>query len=167
MLRSARSDDADAVATVLDQSRLAFLPFAPSAHPEHAVRSWVRDHLLATGRVVVWEEDGQAVGVLATSQAHQKSWIDQLSVLPGWTGKSIGSQLLKHAHRQLAPPIHLYTFQANTGARRLYERNDYKAVELTDGQGNEEKCPELFVKRVHDHPGLDTMQVSTDRDWLA
>ena len=147
MLRSARSDDADAVATVLVQSRLAFLPFAPSAHPEHELRSWVRDHLLPTGRVVVWEEDGHVVGVLATSEAHQNSWIDQLYVLPGWTGKGIGSQLLKHAHRQLSPPIHLYTFQANSGARRFYERHDYKAVELTDGQGNEEKCPDVLYAR--------------------
>ena len=36
MLRSARSNDADAVGTVLVQSRLAFLPFARSAHPEGA-----------------------------------------------------------------------------------------------------------------------------------
>ena len=141
MLRPARADDADAVATALIESRLAFLPLAPSAHPEHEVRSWVRDHLLVSGRVVVWEEDGQVVGLLATSEESQKSWIDQLYVLPGWVGKGIGSKLLVHAHRQLVWPIQLYTFQENAGARRFHERHGYKPVEFTAGLGNEEKLP--------------------------
>ena len=144
MLRSAHPNDADAVATVLIESRLAFLPFAPLVRPEHEVKSWVRNHLLTSGRVVVWETDGQLVGVLATSEEAQKSWIDHLYVLPGWTDKGIGSKLLKHAHRQLPSPIQLYTFQENSGARRFYERNDYKPIQFTDGQGNEERCPDVL-----------------------
>ena len=144
MLRSARFDDADAVATVLIESRLAFLPFAPSAHPEQDIRSWMRNHLLASARVVVCEEDGQIVGVLATSEEGQKSWIDQLYVLPGWTGRGIGSRLLEHAHRRLPRSIHLYTFQQNAGARRFYERSGYQPIEFTDGQDNEEKCPDVL-----------------------
>ena len=145
MIRTAHPvEDAEAVATVLIESRRAFLPFAPSAHSEADVRKWVRSRLLPSGSVAVWEETGSVVGVLATSVETACSWIDQLYVLPGWNGKSIGTALLQHAHKALPRPIHLYTFQENAGARRFYERNGYKAVEFTDGQGNEERCPDVL-----------------------
>jgi GNAT superfamily N-acetyltransferase len=137
-------DDAEQVATVLIEARRAFLPFAPSAYSEAAVRNWVRNRLLPIGCVMVWEEGGRVVAVLATSLEATRSWIDQLYVLPGWTGKRIGTALLEHAHRTLPRPIHLYTFQENTGARRFYEGNGYRAVAFTDGRGNEELCPDVL-----------------------
>jgi GNAT superfamily N-acetyltransferase len=148
MIRTARSgEDAEAVATVLIESRRTFLPFAPYAHPEPNVRQWVRSNLLQTDQVVIWEEEGTVVAVLATCEDQSGSWINQLYVLPGWNGQGIGTSLLQHAHAKLSKPIHLYTFQENTGARRFYERNGYKAVGFTDGQGNEEKCPDVLYKR--------------------
>ncbi len=147
MIRSACPDeDANPVATVLIESRRAFLPFAPSAHPEHEVRQWVRNTLLQTHKVAVWEQAGKVVAVIATLEEPTRSWINQLYVLPGWNGKGIGTKLLRHAHGTLPKPIHLYTFQENVGARRFYERNGYKAVQFTDGQSNEEKCPDVLYK---------------------
>ena len=148
MIRSASPyEDAEAVATVLIESRRAFLPFAPSAHTEQDVRKWVRTNLLHTQEVTIWEEQGIVVAVLATCEESTASWINQLYVLPGWNGRGIGTKLLQHAHSRLSNPIHLYTFQENTGARRFYERNGYKAVQFTDGQGNEERCPDVLYKR--------------------
>ena len=148
MIRNASTEeDFEAVATVLIESRRAFLPFAPSAHPEYEVRQWVRDHLLRTNRVVVWEEDGSIVAVLATTEEPTVSWINQLYVLPGWNGRRIGTSLLQHAHGTLPKPIQLYTFQENAGARRFYERNGYEAVQFTEGQSNEEKCPDVLYLR--------------------
>jgi GNAT superfamily N-acetyltransferase len=144
MLRSSRPKDAEDIATVLIESRRAFLPYAPFAHPEQDVRRWVRTCLMQTDTVVLAEEDGVVVGVLATSQEADKSWINQLYILPGWNGKGIGTLLLQRADSQLPKPIHLYTFQENTGARRFYERNGYRAVAFTDGQGTEEKCPDVL-----------------------
>ena len=43
-------------------------------------------------------------------------------------------------------PIRLYTFQTHSLARRFYERHGYKAIEFTDGQGNEEKCPDVLYE---------------------
>ena len=146
MLRFAGPEDASAVATVLIESRRTFLPFAPSAHPEHGVRQWVRDVLVPGGRVVVWKEYGDVVGVLATSEDEYFAWIDQLYLLPGFVGQGIGSKMLAHAHAVLHKPIRLYTFQQNEGARRFYERHGYKTIEFTDGQGNEEKCPDVLYE---------------------
>ena len=146
MLRHARPEDADAVANVLIESRRAFLPFAPSAHPEHEVRAWVRDVLLPCSEVMVFERNGVIVAALATSASAEANWIDQLYVLPGYTDQGIGSLLLLQAHSWLKRPIRLYTFQQNLAARRFYERHGYVTIEFTDGQGNEERCPDVLFE---------------------
>lgn len=145
-LRPATSDDASAVAEVLIRSRTEYLPFAPSAHSPDDVRAWVADRLLPTDGVTVAEHQGETVGVLAISRLKGVSWIDQLYVRPGWTDRGVGTQLLEYAHRHLPRPIRLYTFQANTGARRFYERHGYRAIEFTDGQTNEERCPDVLYE---------------------
>lgn len=96
VLRSAGSEDADAVADVLIGSRRAFLPFAPSPHSDSEVWSWVRGSLVPGGRVVVCEREGRIVAVLSTSE----------------------------------------------------ERHGYTPIEFTDGQGNEEKCPDVLFELV-------------------
>ena len=146
MIRAATDEDSDSVATVLIESRRAFLPFAPSAHPEQEVREWVGSHLLRTHMVAVWEQDRTIVAVLATSEEQTGSWINQLFVLPGWNAKGIGTKLLQFAHGTLQKPIHLYTFQENTRARRFYERHGYEAVQFSDGSQNEEKCPDVLYR---------------------
>ena len=145
-LRTATEEDASAVADVLIESRLAFLPFAPSAHPMHSVRKWVAERLIPSQRVHVAEQSGKVIAVLATSEDEAYSWIDQLYVLPGHVGLGVGSLLLQHAHANLRRPIRLYTFQANSGARRFYERFGYRALDFTDGLSNEERCPDVLYE---------------------
>ena len=60
--------------------------------------------------------------------------------------QGIGALLLAHAMRALALPIRLYTFQANAGARRFYERHGFVPLEFTDGQANEEHCPDVLYE---------------------
>ncbi len=146
VLRPATSVDARAVAEVLIRSRAEYLPFAPSAHPPDDVRAWVANQLVPTGGVTVAEHQGDVVGVVATSHLDGVSWIDQMYVRPGWVGRGVGTQLLEHAHRQLLRPIRLYTFQANAGARRFYERHGYRTIEFSDGQTNEERCPDVLYE---------------------
>jgi GNAT superfamily N-acetyltransferase len=146
LLRDATSNDALAVADVLIQSRAEYLPFAPSAHLPGDVRAWVASQLLPAGSVTVAENQGELVGVLATSRLDGASWIDHMYVRPGWVDRGVGRQLLEHAHRLLPRPIRLYTFQANAGARRFYERHGYRAIEFTDGQANEERFPDVMYE---------------------
>jgi GNAT superfamily N-acetyltransferase len=139
--------DASAIAEVLIESRRAFLPFAPSARPPSEVRGWVAKLLIPSGRVHVAEADGRIVAVLATSEHDGFRWIDQLYVLPGYERRGIGALLLARAHKTLPPPTRLYTFQANSGARRFYERHGYRAIRFSDGSRNEEKCPDVLYER--------------------
>ncbi|HTC44235.1 MAG TPA: GNAT family N-acetyltransferase [Steroidobacteraceae bacterium] len=145
-LRTAESGDAAQVAEVLISSRQAFVPFAPSSHSPADMRSWVTHKLLPTGRVTLAEVEGRLAGVMATSHDGVASWIDQLYIRPGYLSRGIGARLLASALTALPPPIRLYTFQANTGARRFFERHGYIAIEFTDGRANEEKCPDVLYE---------------------
>lgn len=146
IVRAASPDDAEAVAKVLCASRREFLAFAPMAHSPEEVRGWIAEVLIPGGGVYVATQDELVVAMLAISCGHDQQWIDQLYVMPGRTGQGIGALLLQAAHGRLKPPICLYTFQANAGARRFYERQGYRAIAFSDGSGNEERCPDVLYE---------------------
>jgi len=146
-LRRADGRDAAAVADVLLASRKAFLPYACSAHPDEDVRQWVRDVLLPTGEVTVAVIGEAIVGVLALAEDDTCRWIEQLYLHPSHVGRGIGSQLLARALATASRPVRLYTFQQNEGARRFYERHGFVAIAFSDGQYNEEHCPDVLYER--------------------
>ena len=126
------------------------MPYAPSAHPEPDVREWVASYVIPTGGVVVAEVDGHIVGAMATTVEDGTSWITQMAVDPGMVGRGIGSVMLALATEKLPLLVRLYTFQENVGAQRFYERHGFQAIEFTDGEDNEEKCPDvLYELRAH------------------
>ena len=111
------------------------------------------DHFVESGfgKNPVWwahvaEVDGKVVGVMATAAEGTESWIRQMAVDPALVGNKIGSTLLSFAVARLPRPIRLYTFQANVGARRFYERHGFNPMKFTDGQGNEERCPDVLYE---------------------
>jgi RimJ/RimL family protein N-acetyltransferase len=150
-LRAATAADAERVATVMIESRLALMPFAPSAHSEDEDRQWVAQRLIPQGGVTVAELQGQIVGVLAVQVRQGIAWIDQLMVDPLHVKCGIGHSLVQHALANLPRPVQLYTFQANQAARRFYEALHFKAVAFTDGSANEECVPDVLYR-------LDDMQ---------
>jgi GNAT superfamily N-acetyltransferase len=145
-LRPAAVEDAARVAEVLIGTRAAFMPYAPSAHSEDEVCEWLAQSLIPSGGVIVAERQGTVVAMMATEQAEECSRITQMAVDPGLVGQGIGSFLLVHAMHTLRRPVRLWTFQANTGARRFYERHGFLAIQFTDGQGNEERCPDILYE---------------------
>ena len=147
LLRPAHAEDAENVASILIDTRKAFIPYAPSAHSEAEVRAWVRSHLLPTGNVTVAVLSGRVIAFAATSTDDGYLWIDQLYVHHEITGQGAGTRLLEHIISYAQLPVRLYTFQANLGSRRFYERNGFVAVEFTSGQANEEHCPDVLYQR--------------------
>lgn len=146
MLRPAQPHDAGPIAEVYLASRRAFLPYAPLAHSSTEVRLWVRETLMVTRTVWVDEEGGTVTGFAAWTQQGGYGWIDQIYVAPGRTGKGVGERLLAQALASLKHPVRLYTFQANEGARRFYERHGFRSVEFGDGSNNEERCPDVLYE---------------------
>jgi hypothetical protein len=77
MIRTASpEEDSEAVAAVLIESQRVVLPFAPFTHPEYDVRQCVRNQLLRTHKVVIWEEDGSIVAGLAMAEGPTVSWFN-------------------------------------------------------------------------------------------
>ena len=134
------------MAEVYLRSRKELVACAPLAHPDEAVREWIRSRLIPAGGTTVAVVEGRVVGFLAVSTDADGSWIDQLYLLPAWVERGVGSRLLERAQGKLVAPIRLYTFQGNQRARRFYERRGFRAIAFGDGSGNEEKCPDVLYE---------------------
>jgi ribosomal protein S18 acetylase RimI-like enzyme len=125
--------------------------YAPLAYTNKEMLAWVKAYLLqecevsiATSRVSAQSQ--KSVAVLATSQGRGITWIEQLYIDPQYVDKGIGSALLRHIFNNKQKPFRLYVFQENKGARRLYERLGFRAIEFSDGERNEEKCPDVLYE---------------------
>ena len=137
-VRRATAADADAIATLhIAAFRMTYV--FPLAHTDDEVRRWVADHLLPETETWVAEMDEAVVAFCSL----RDGWVDQLYVAPGHTGRGIGSRLIELAKERQPAGLQLWTFQVNAGARRFYERHGFRAVEQTDGAGNDERQPDV------------------------
>ena len=142
-LRPATADDAPAIAQVHRASFGEALWWIPRLHtPEEDLVffTWV----VTEQQVFVVERAGDVVGF----SAYDAGWLNQLYVAPGSQNLGIGGDLLDevklaHVDQQSTRPLSAWTFQANEGARRFYERHQFVPVEFTDGTGNEEREPDV------------------------
>jgi GNAT superfamily N-acetyltransferase len=136
--------DSDSITAIYLASRKVHLPYAPLVHSDAAIYSWVAEALIKTDLIIAASKNGEVYGFIATAGDGGKQWINHLYVHPKYCGLGIGSALLEYALAQIPRPVYLYTFQANSGARRFYERYGFLALEFGDGSGNEEGCPDVL-----------------------
>jgi GNAT superfamily N-acetyltransferase len=139
-----RGTPADALpaAEVWLRSRKAAMPAIPApVHSDDEVRHHFRTTIAGERELWVAVEAAgtEVVGLLVLDGGE----VDQLYVDPSRWSRGIGSLLLAHAKQQRPDGLWLWTFQANTGARRFYERHGFVAVAATDGSGNEEHAPDV------------------------
>jgi len=137
--------EAEATATMYLASRRAMLPNLRDPHTEEETRAWMRDTVFTRYSVRLAEAGGDIVVFAARDGA----WLMQLYVKPGWTGRGIGTNLLREALADAAfatPVLRLCTFARNEGARRFYERHGFQLVQLTDGAGNMEREPDALYE---------------------
>ena len=146
VLRKATAADASDVASIHLGARRRYQAYAPMAHSEAEVRAWVRDRVIPSNQTWVLDLDGEIVAYLTWEIRPDGGWIDQLHTHPDATGRGYGGTLLALAKRELPSPIRLYTFQQNFGARRFYERAGFVVEQLSDGQNNEEQCPDVLYR---------------------
>ncbi len=134
--------DADAIAAVLTPS-FRLLAFLPMLHTAGEDRAFVADVVLKECAVTVAERDGRVVAFLARAGEE----IRLLYTHPAFIGGGAGRLLLDGA-KASAEALELWCFQANTAARRFYERHGFRAVRFTDGRDNEEKTPDVRYRWV-------------------
>ncbi len=145
-LRIATEHDSERIADIYLASRKRYLPYAPLAHTDSAVRSWIRDQLIPTGNVTVVSVDGSVRGFLAVSRDGSFGWVDHLYLDPSVVGMGLGSLLLREAKSLLGGPIRVYTFQQNQNARKFYGQHEFREIELSDGAANEERTPDVLME---------------------
>ncbi len=132
MLRDATADDVPMMAGVIgDWCRET--PWMPKLH------SRAEDLLFVGGLVqshTVRMTEG--LGFLA----RQGAVVDALYLAP--QGRGLGRALL--AEVKVLSLVQLWTFQANTRARAFYLREGFCEVRFTDGSGNDEKLPDVWME---------------------
>jgi GNAT superfamily N-acetyltransferase len=135
MIRRGTQEDAAAIGAVYVRARdqMPYLPRFPDSD-RASVGSWiVRDN-------EVWL--AEAAGAVVGFAGIEVSWLNHLYVDPARQGEGFGSGLLEQAKALQPSGLQLWVFQRNEGARRFYERNGFRLVELTDGAGNMEREPD-------------------------
>jgi putative acetyltransferase len=113
--------------------RTACLPYLPQIHtPEEDLR-FFRDRVFPT--CSVWVGGGER---LAGYCAFRDGWVEHLYVDPTAQRQGLGSALLNQAMVGQSH-LRLWVFQKNTPAISFYIRRGFRPVELSDGNGNEER----------------------------
>jgi GNAT superfamily N-acetyltransferase len=114
------------------------MTYLPKLHTDDEVREFVCG---LPDRMEVWlAEDG---GRVAGFAAIHEDWLDHLYVMPDRQNHSFGSALLARVKESRPQGFQFWAFQKNVGARRFYGRHGCREVELTDGEGNEEREPDV------------------------
>ncbi len=133
-LRPATLEDAAAISAI--HLLAAFLP--PPHTAEENLR-FIRERLMSENQTWVAETGVEVVGYVAFSDDDR---VSHLFVHPDHQRQGHGSALLAHVMADQRER-QLWTFQRNDRARKFYEDHGWVQAELTDGQGNEEKEPEV------------------------
>ena len=136
-IRRATKNDAEDVAAVFSAA-LKSMAFFPKLHSDEEDRAFVRAFIEGCETWIALR-DGRVIG-LACIEGDR---LAHLYVDPAQHDRGAGTALLERVKHKRPQGFDLWTFQANAGARRFYERHGCVAVELTDGSRNEEMLPDV------------------------
>jgi ribosomal protein S18 acetylase RimI-like enzyme len=136
-IRPVQPNDTDPVADVY-LSAISEMTYLPELYTEDETRKFIREVLLPKNEVWVAEEAEELVGFVGFGDGSLR----HLWVRTDNQNQGVGTALLNVAKERCPGGLKLRVFQRNSGARRLYERNGFTLVELTDGSSNEENEPE-------------------------
>ncbi len=139
-IRPATIDDVPACATILNQW-IDATPWMPRVHSPADVERHYRDHVLSAHRVMVAETDGQVCGFLALTH---EGLVSALYISARTRRQGVGKALLDHAKAARPQGVTLWTFVANSDARRFYDREGFTEVRRT-ASDNEEGLPDVLM----------------------
>lgn len=137
MIRRAAADDVEQIVDVFERS-FATLEFVPKIHTHEENLAFLAG---VVDRQDVWvaERESRVVGFLALDgDLGTFFYVD-----PDAHGDGIGTALFERAQQERPEGFSFWAFQDNVRARRFYEKRGCVAVEFTDGEGNEEKTPDV------------------------
>ena len=143
-LRPYQSEDEDAAIALWQRTWQQAYPSIDFAARVTWWRERWRNELVPDAAIIVAEQADALIGFVTIDL---KGYLDQLVVSPTYWGSELGNALLDEAKRLSPDRITLLVNTDNARAIRFYERNGFVAVELTDGNGNEEREPDVRYER--------------------
>ena len=141
-LRLAELDDASACATILNDW-IDTTDWMPRVHDPEEVEDFLRDTVLRRRACWVAENSAGICGFLALDISDRL--VSLLYLAADERGRGTGKALLDRAKRACPRGLGLWTFVANSGARRFYEREGFREVARTDGD-NDEGLPDILFR---------------------
>ncbi|MBB4123442.1 GNAT family N-acetyltransferase [Martelella radicis] len=138
-LRPAEIGDMTACAAILNDW-IDETPWMPRVHTHADVTHHYRESVFNERAVSVVAVDMSVLGFLALSD---DDYVTALYVSAIARGAGVGKALLDQAKTNRPTGLRLWTFQANTAARRFYEREGFGELRRTDGD-NEEGLPDIL-----------------------
>jgi GNAT superfamily N-acetyltransferase len=144
-IRPAREEEIEPITRLFVRSRneMDYLPHVPDEHI-----GLIADRIRGHEEIWVAEEAGRLLGFIGIE--HSKNLdapvLERIYVEPGEQNRGVGAALLDKAKELRPQGLHLWVFQKNLGARRLYERHGFRLVKLTDGADNMEREPDALYR---------------------
>ena len=132
MIRRATANDVEEIVAIFEPS-FALLDVLPQLHTHEENLAWFASRLR--------EDEAYLLGG-GFAMLHG-DWLTHLYVHPAEIGTGVGRALFDHVRAVRPDGFQFWVFQQNERARRFYEQHGAVAVELTVGEGNEEKTPDV------------------------
>jgi GNAT superfamily N-acetyltransferase len=139
MIRRAAPGDNAAIAETFNAAFETLLSFLPDLHTRAERARFITEAVPRDHELWVAEVGGSVVGFAAVGA----DTLGHLYVHPDHAGRGIGSALLDKTKELRPAGFTLWTFPANEGACRFYERHGLRPIEYADGSGNEEGVPDV------------------------
>jgi GNAT superfamily N-acetyltransferase len=136
MIRPARPLDAGKLSGILAEAN-ATLDWLPRVFTAAEEIMLIGDMIDAGWIRVAYVDEG-AAGFIARKGTE----IHALALRPHVQGQGVARTLMRDAQRN-AKKLGLWSFQANSRAKRFYEKCGFVEITRTDGAGNEARLPDI------------------------
>lgn len=130
--------DVQAIAIIHRAARQRAMPWLPNLHTPEEELWFFRTIVLPKETVWIAKTGSETVGFISVNEG----WLNHLYVAPEHWSKGAGTKLLVTAKSQF-DSLQLWTFQRNENARRFYVGHGFFERELSDGERNEERVPDV------------------------
>lgn len=145
VLREAKIEDMGQVARVFKISFRDAMPNLPVLHSDTEDRKFFSTSVFESDTVIIAVEDGESFSTVWGFIAFNEDFVNHLYVLPVGRRSGIGRRLMALAKAQ-REELSLWAFQQNKPALSFYANEGFNPVRYTDGEGNEEREPDVLLR---------------------
>lgn len=143
-IQRASEDDWPEIAEIFLAARRTMTWLNAGLHSDAETRAFIRRMVKRSEVWAAQRTGGKTIGFAALAREADGDWLHHLYVDPASHNAGAGSLLLAKAKAELPRGFSLWTFQANLGARRFYERHGLTETRRTRGTNNEEGLPDML-----------------------